>query len=156
GDLRYLGCFDGKAYAKEVFLDSDTDMAVMTFVPTTYESMPLTIEEAVATQEMVKTMHGSKRLLIHGRVVPNLPGDLDRMAELVEKWKISAWKTYTQYGPTLQSGWWLDDDDYGAPLLENVRKLGVKVVCIHKGLPLRYPLMGKDNIGYGSCRDVGP
>lgn len=156
GELRYMGCFDGRAYAKEVFLDSDTDIAVLTFVPTTYDSMPLTIEEAAATRDVIEKMQGSHRLLLHGRVIPNLPGDLDRMSELAEQWKISAWKTYTQYGPTLQSGWWLDDDEFGAPLIERARKLGVKVICIHKGLPLRYPLMGKDNYNYGSCRDVGP
>jgi uncharacterized protein len=118
--------------------------------------MPLTIEEAAATRELVATLQGSRRLLIHGRVIPNLDGDLDRMQELAHKWNIAAWKTYTQYGPTLESGWWLDDDQYGAPLIERARKLGISLICIHKGLPLQYPLMGRANIGYASCRDVGP
>ena len=37
-----------------------------------------------------------------------------------------------------------------------MRASGVPVVCCHKGLPLPFPLMGRDNVGYKSCRDVGP
>jgi hypothetical protein len=37
--------------------------------------------------------------MIHGRVNPNQDGDLEGMDELAENWDISAFKTYTQYGP---------------------------------------------------------
>jgi predicted TIM-barrel fold metal-dependent hydrolase len=150
----HIKCFTGQAFVKEMFLDSDTDMAVLTFMPTSHDDMPLTQDEALATQEMVDALEGSRRLLVHGRVIPNLATDLERMPELVDKWKIAAWKTYTQVNVDGRPGWWLDDDDHGARLLAMARKTGVRTICIHKGLPLPGPYM-KDNRVYGGCRDVG-
>ena len=155
-ELGHLKCYTGQAFIKEMFLDSDTDIAVLTFTPSTYENMPLTNDEAAATRELVDALEGNNRLLLHGRVIPNLDGDLDRMDELIDKWKISAWKTYTQSSIDAQGGWWLDDEEYGAPLIERARKLGVNVICCHKGLPLPGMMMSKDNRPFGSCRDVGP
>ena len=40
---------------------------------------PLTIEEAAATARIVEQLDGTHRLLLHGRVNPNQPGDLDGM-----------------------------------------------------------------------------
>lgn len=147
-------CFTGEAFAREMFLDSETDLAVLSFVPSTEKNMPLTNEEAAATRELVDRLDGEHRLLVHGRVIPNLDGDLERMAELKETWNISAWKTYTQYGPTPDAGWWLYDD-HGQALAENARKLGVPVICIHKGLPLPPPMMSDQNLEYSSGLDVG-
>ncbi len=155
-ELGHLQCYTGQAFVKEMFLDSDTDIAVLSFTPSTYENMPLTNDEAAATSELVDALDGNQRLLLHGRVIPNLDGDLERMDELIDKWQISAWKTYTQSSIDAQGGWWLDDEEYGAPLIERARKLGVKVICCHKGLPLPGMMMSKDNRPFGSCRDVGP
>ncbi len=153
--LGHVDCFTGQAFIKEMFLDSDTDMAVLTFTPTSYEDMPLTNDEAAATREMVAAMQGNHRLLVHGRVIPNFAGDIERMPELQEEWDVSAWKTYTQASPDGSTGWWLDDDEFGGPLIEAARHSGVKTICIHKGLPLPTPLMTRDNRYYGSCADVG-
>ena len=155
-EFGHLECFTGEAFVKAMFMDSDTDMAVLTFTPSTEENMALTTDEAAATREVVDAMEGSQRLLIHGRVIPNLDGDIARMPELAETWKAAAWKTYTQYGPAEDSGWWLDDDEFGAPLLAKARETGIHVVCVHKGLPLPSPLMSDKNRQYGACRDVGP
>jgi predicted TIM-barrel fold metal-dependent hydrolase len=154
-ELGHQECFTGQAFVKEMFLDSDTDMAVLTFTPTSYQNMPLTDDEAAATRELVDALEGNHRLLVHGRVVPNLAGDIDRMPELIEQWQVAAWKTYTQASPDGTTGWWLDDEEYGAPLIEMARRTGVTVICIHKGLPLPTPLMTRDNRLYGGCRDVG-
>ncbi len=151
----HVKCFTSQAFVKEMFLDSDTDMAVLTFTPTTFTDMPLTQDEAQATREMVEALEGSRRLLVHGRVVPNLSGDIERMPELAEKWQIAAWKTYTQADPAGDSGWWLDDEEHGARLIDMARKTGVKTICIHKGLPLPTAFMTNRNLEYGSCRDVG-
>ena len=135
-------------------MDSDTDIAVLTFTPTNEESMPLTYSEAAATRETLETLNDdTRRLLLHGRIIPNLPGDLDRMPEIAEQWNIAAWKTYTQFSPNRDTGWWLDGD-YGNAMMEKARQIGVKLICVHKGLPL--PSMGKDNLEYGLCRDIGP
>jgi predicted TIM-barrel fold metal-dependent hydrolase len=151
----YMSCSDARTFVREIFMDSDTDAAVLSFVPTAEQAMPLSYREASATRQIVDALEG-RRLLLHGRIIPNLPGDLERMSEVLETWKIAAWKTYTQYGPDHSGGWWLDDEQTGRPFLEKVRASGVRTVCCHKGLPLPFPLMGTKNVAYKSCRDVGP
>jgi hypothetical protein len=61
------------------------------------------------------------------------------MDELKEKWRVSAWKTYTQYGPRGR-GYFLTDD-VGTRFIEKARSLGVKTICVHKGLPVRPPIL---------------
>jgi predicted TIM-barrel fold metal-dependent hydrolase len=144
-----VDCFSARHFVKEIFLDSDTDLAVLTFVPSLPEDTPLSIAEADKTRQIVDALQGTKRLLVHGRVHPNLPGELDRMSELAERWKIAAWKTYTGFGRS-GKGYWLDDPKVGIPFIEKARALGIKVICVHKGLPLP----GQD-YEYSTCRDVG-
>ncbi|MFU8764944.1 MAG: amidohydrolase family protein [Haliea sp.] len=145
----YLDCFNSEQFVQDVFMDSDTDLMVLSFVPSRADSEPLTIEEAAATAEIVERMQGSHRLLLHGRVNPNQSGDLDGMDELAEHWGVSAWKTYTQWGPE-GKGFWLDDEDTGIPFLEKARQLNVKIVAIHKGLPF-----GPDSYEHSTCADIG-
>ena len=134
---------------KDVFMDSDTDLMVLSFVPSTRESEPVTIQAADAVRQIVARLQGTHRLLLHGRVNPNQAGDLETMDELKERWGVSAWKTYTQYGPGGR-GYFLTDD-VGLRFIEKARALGVKVICIHKGLPF-----GKQSYEHSQCSDVGP
>jgi hypothetical protein len=127
-------------YTKEIFLDSDTTVAVLSAVPATVEGNPLAESEAVVTREVVERLGKSKRLLIHGLVAPNvepLQAQLDGMEKLAGELKISAWKVYTLWGPK-GNGWWLDDEKLGIPFIEKARKLGIKVICSHKGFPLSF------------------
>jgi predicted TIM-barrel fold metal-dependent hydrolase len=145
-----LECFSARQFVKEVFVDSDTALAVLSFVPEPdRDAAPLRIEEAAATRSLVESMHGTGRLLLHGPVQPNVPGDLDRMEELAGRWRVSAWKTYTQYGPGGR-GYRLDDERVGVPFVEKARALGVRVICVHKG----FPLPGMED-GFSLCGDVG-
>jgi uncharacterized protein len=149
GDPRsYLDCLGPKEFIKDVFMDSDTDMMVLSFVPSAPDAEPVTIEAASATRQIVDDMAGTSRLLLHGRVNPNQPGDMERMEALVDDWDISAWKTYTQFGPDGQ-GYYLSDD-IGLEFIERARALGVKVICVHKGLPL-----GRDSYDHSKCTDIG-
>jgi hypothetical protein len=124
---------NAETFIKDIFLDSDTDMMVLSFIPSRREKELLTIAEADETRRVIEAMEGSHRLLIHGRVNPNQDGDLQGMDELAEKWGVSAWKTYTQWGPD-GTGFFLSDD-IGLELIEKARALGVKTICVHKGLP---------------------
>ena len=144
----YLDCLGPDEFVKDIFLDSDTDMMVLSFVPSTADAEPVTIEAAAATRTVVEELQGTKRLLLHGRINPNQPHDLARMEELVETWDISAWKTYTQFGPE-QTGYYLSDD-IGLEFIEKARDLGVKVICVHKGLPL-----GRHSYKHSQCSDIG-
>ena len=70
---------------KDVFLDSDTDMMVLSFVPARRDASPLEIESADNVRRIVDRLEGNHRLMIHGRVNPNQPGDLEDMPRLKER-----------------------------------------------------------------------
>ncbi len=146
--LGYLQCLGSDAFIKDIFLDSDTDLVVLSFVPSTRKGEPLTIEEAAATAAIVERMEGTHRLLLHGRVNPNQPGDLEGMDELAARHPIAAWKTYTQWGPD-GKGFFLDDDA-GLAMIEKARKLGIRNIAIHKGLPF-----GSESYVHSTCVDIG-
>src|SRR5262245_4327052 len=135
-------------FIKDVFMDSDTDLMVLSFVPSTREAEPVTIQAADAVRRIVDKLEGTHRLLLHGRVNPNQKGDLEGMDELAQKWGVSAWKTYTQYGPG-GKGYFLSDE-VGTRFIERARKLGVKVICVHKGLPF-----GRQSYEHSQCSDIG-
>ena len=123
-------------------------MMVLSFVPSRREAEPVTIQAADAVRRIVERMEGTHRLLVHGRVNPNQPGDLEGMDELKERWGVCAWKTYTQFGPG-GKGFFLSDD-VGTRFIEKARALGVKVICVHKGLPF-----GKQSYEHSQCSDIG-
>jgi len=148
GPRSHLACLTPEEFVKDVFMDSDTDMMVLSFVPSKRDAQPLTIESADAVRQIVDRMEGTHRLLIHGRVNPNQPGDLEDMDELKERWGVAAWKTYTQWGPD-GNGFFLSDEP-GIRLIEKARKLGVKVICVHKGIPF-----GKQSYEHSQCSDIG-
>ena len=148
GQLDYLRCVGPDQFVKDVFMDSDTDLMVLSFVPSTREGEPLTIEEAHETARIVERLNGTHRLLIHGRVNPNQKGDLEGMDELAARYKVSAWKTYTQWGPD-GKGFFLDDAP-GIALIEKARKLGIRNIAIHKGLAF-----GPQSYEHSTCVDVG-
>ncbi len=148
GSHSYLRCLGPDEFIKDVFLDSDTDMMVLSFVPSRPDAEPLTIQEADAVRKIVDRMEGMHRLLLHGRVNPNQPEDLGSMDELKERWGISAWKTYTQFGPR-GKGYFLSDD-IGTRFIEKARKLDVNIICVHKGLPF-----GKQSYEHSKCTDIG-
>ena len=137
-----------EVFIKDVFMDSDTDLMVLSFVPSAREAEPVTIQAADEVRRIVERLEGTHRLLLHGRVNPNQPGDLEGMDELAQKWRVSAWKTYTQYGPG-GKGYFLSDD-VGTRFIERARKLGVKVICVHKGLPF-----GQRSYEHSQCSDIG-
>src|SRR5439155_6447835 len=112
------------------------------------DAEPVTIGAADAARRVVEKLEGTHRLLLHGRVNPNQPGDLEGMDELKEKWGVSAWKTYTQWGPD-GKGYFLTDD-VGIRFIEKARALGVKNICVHKGLPF-----GRRSYEHSQCSDIG-
>lgn len=123
-------------------------MMVLSFIPSRREKELLTIQEADEVRRIIEQMAGTKRLLIHGRANPNQPGDLEGMDELAETWGVAAWKCYTQWGPDGQ-GFFLHDDA-GLRMIEKARALGVKNVCVHKGLPF-----GRQSYEHSLASDIG-
>jgi hypothetical protein len=57
------------------------------------------------------------------------------MERQVKDLKIDAWKMYT--GAELgEKAWFMDDEQVAYPFWEKSKQLGVKNLCVHKGLPL--------------------
>jgi predicted TIM-barrel fold metal-dependent hydrolase len=124
-------------YVKEVFGDSDTVMAVISGVPSReWDKNPLPPDQMVATRAFVNEIAGSRRVLSHGLLRPNLGlGELDEMERQVKELKIDAWKMYT--GAELgEKAWFMDDEKIAYPFWERTKALGIRNLCVHKGLPL--------------------
>ncbi len=139
-------------YIKEIFLDSDTDMVVISGFPSpTDQTNILPPDQMVKTRTVVDRITSSKRVLAHGLISPDLgPQNTESMQAQAERLKIDAWKGYTgqPLGPR-KDGWWLDDEKEAYPVYEYSRKMGIKNICVHKGLPL-----GGFNVDRCHPRDV--
>lgn len=125
-------------FIKEVFLDSETAVAVVSGLPQmTRETYIIRPEEIVKTRADVNTLSGSRRVIAHGTMSPELGTmGFEAMRAQAETLKIEAWKGYPgqPLGPN-GAGWWMDDPKVGYPALELSRKLGIRNICAHKGLP---------------------
>lgn len=156
GEDDKVECASRYYYLKDIFLDSDTTVAVLSDTPApTDNSDPLTFDESRRTLEIIDMLSsgGASRLLLHSIVMPNvgrIEDQLDLMQARAETMDVAAWKVYTPYGGTTGRGWFLDDEQYGIPMIERALEIGVNMICAHKGLPLS----GFDQ-SYASPRDVG-
>jgi predicted TIM-barrel fold metal-dependent hydrolase len=124
-------------YVKELFGDSDTVMAIISGVPSReWDKNPLPPDQMVATRKYVNDLAGSQRVLSHGLLRPNLgEKEFEEMERQVKELKIDAWKMYT--GAEIgEKAWFMDDEKVAYPFWEKTKKLGVKNLCVHKGLPL--------------------
>jgi uncharacterized protein len=152
GAADHVECFSSGALLKDVFLDSDTAMGVLSHVPGGLDTNPLDFEAAGATRDAANALDGTERLLLHARCMPTLAGELDGMAAQAARFKPAAFKTYTQFGPADgPAGFFLDDDRFGTPFIERVRGLGVRNVAVHKGLAF-----GARGYEFSTARDIGP
>src|SRR6516165_1720151 len=124
-------------YVKEVFGDSDTIMAIISGVPSRdWDKNPLPPDQMVATRKFVNDLAGSRRVLSHGLLRPNLGApELEEMERQVKELKIEAWKMYT--GAEIgEKAWRMDDEKVAYPFWEKTKALGIRNLCVHKGLPL--------------------
>lgn len=126
-------------YVKEMFLDSDTSMAVITGLPAkTDDQNVLTPSEMIETRAEINGLAHSRRIVAHGLFSPDMgKSDLEAMHRQYEHMKVEAWKGYP--GQPLADGsvgWWMDDEKVAYPSYEYSRKIGIKNICVHKGLPL--------------------
>ena len=126
-------------FIKEVFLDSETAIGLISTPPGPYPNEAVVPpKEMTHIRDEINRITQSRRMLAHGLVTPQLgEPDLDFMEMQVETLKIDAWKAYTGACPKgFEHGWFLDDEKIAYPMLQKARDLGVKRLCVHKGLPL--------------------
>ena len=136
-----LECVNRAAYLHDVFLASDTTIALLSDVPNSGpDDAPVPFADAVGTQQLAAelTHGGAPRVLVHNVIAPNV-GDikarLDEMSANVATGKVAAFKVYTAWGPDGR-GFSLEDPVIGLPVVQHAHDLGVKVFVAHKGLPL--------------------
>jgi len=152
-----LSCFSIEQYLDELFLLSDTSMAVISAVPIPGDASPLSIDQMEKARRTFDAVCHDERLLLHGGAFPQL-GDLqttlDGMLALQTEHPIAAWKVYTH----IPGRWWLDDHEAGVPqvgnaFLDEVGKSRSKICCVHKGFG---SLFGAGAVEYASPVDIGP
>lgn len=126
-------------YIKEMFLDSETAIGVMSGIPTgALEILPNTT--MAATRDRVNAMaNGSTRMLAQMLCEPTLaqgaPGrsTIWDIQQNVEELGSAGLKCYP--GGDI---WWLDDEEVAYPMFERAVEAGLKVISVHKGFPLQF------------------
>jgi predicted TIM-barrel fold metal-dependent hydrolase len=126
-------------FVKEVFLDSETSIGLISTPPGPYpQDAVVPPKEMTHIRDEINRITQSRRMLAHGLVSPQLgQADLDFMDQQAATLKVDAWKAYTGAAAKgFDRGWFLDDEKIAYPMLEKARKTGVRKFCVHKGLPL--------------------
>ncbi len=153
-DLRFENFF------REIFQQSQTSLAVLSNAPNDRkEAWFLSNEQALAAREQVNARTGRRSLLAHALFTPGQPGWMDALDRTIEL-KPDAFKGYTLGDPGGGSRypWRLDDEKLVYPAFEKMKKVGIRNVCIHKGLlPTGYrKRIPGEKIRYAAVDDVGP
>lgn len=128
-------------YYKEIYLDSDTDIALISSVPGSPANlMPLTNAGMAEARERINRQAGARRMLSHAIFAPGAPGwleDLDAAIAL----RPDSWKGYTigsagrDASGSIGKLWpWRMDGDEAYKGYEKMVKAGITTVCVHKGL----------------------
>jgi uncharacterized protein len=141
--------YDFTEYLRCVFLEADVDVAVLTSNPGVEQRRMLFNDELAGTRELFDRLAGTGRLLNHAVVHPN-EGETDHMEDWRDRFRPVGWKVYT-LGKLVDGDWvstWRLDDDDGHRFLDEAERLGVPLVCAHKGIALHAEA--------GSPADVGP
>jgi len=136
-----LQCVDRSAYLHDLFLASDTTVALLSDVPNSGpDNAPIPFADAVGTQQFAASLihGGAPRILVHNIIAPNV-GDfqarLAGMTAAAATGHVAGFKVYTAWNPA-GPGFSLLDPAVGLPTIQHAHDLGVKVFTAHKGLPL--------------------
>jgi uncharacterized protein len=137
GDAR--ACFTVDAYFREMFVRSDTTMAILSALPA--QALGGLLPDDMAHAIDVATRLGCDgRVLMHGGAYPHrgpLEPALLAMTEVRERYDIAAWKIYTM--TPAESHFYFDDHDPSRPqigqrFIDHVREIGPPIICTHKGI----------------------
>jgi predicted TIM-barrel fold metal-dependent hydrolase len=154
-------------YIKEIFLDSDTKIALISSAPSDIERDWFhTNEQMAAAREKINNKAasgvgaevGTKRLLAHAVFTPGQPGWLESLDAALAL-KPDSMKGYTigdNRKETSRYPWRMDDEKVTYKAYEKFVKAGIKNVCVHKGL---FPPSVEKEVpnlrGYVDVSDVG-
>ncbi len=159
-EKKSLYYFKFENYVRQIFLNSDTSVALLSGAPfddKSWEFLPNTaIAEAVTA---VNKIAGSKRMLGHAVVTSGQPGWMEAVDQALETHAPSSWKLYTIGDPLsakTKYPWRLDDEKLVYPFYEKAVKAGIRTLCIHKGLmPADYEKSWAGVWKYNTPWDIG-
>jgi uncharacterized protein len=130
---------------KEIFLDSDTKIALISSAPSdiprdwflTNQQMADARKKVNDKASGIGAKVGTKRLLAHAVFTPGQPGWLEAIDAAIEL-KPDSWKGYTigdnTHKQTSHYPWRMDDEKVSYKGYEKFLKAGIRNVCVHKGL----------------------
>src|SRR6266446_4840683 len=126
-------------FLKEVYLDSDTKVALLSGAPfDNPAAWFLSNDQIKLANQTVNRIAGSKRLLFHSLFTPAQPGWMEEVERCIAEVKPNSWKGYTigdpSAPPTNKYPRRLDDEKLVYPFYEKAVKAGITTICIHKGL----------------------
>jgi uncharacterized protein len=148
-------------YVKEIYVDSDTKVALLSGAPFDDPSWDLVSNDQIAAaRTAINRIAGSRRLLGHAVFTPKKNGWMNEVDRAIATLKPDSWKGYTIGDPLfpskLGSFWRLDDEKLMYPFYEKISKTGINTVCIHKGLlPADYEKSWSQVWQYATVADLG-
>ena len=152
-------------YFKEIYLDSDTKIALISGSGSEEpRDWFLTNEMKADARTDVNRKAGAKRMFSHAIFMPGMPGWMDKVDRDLETLKPDSFKGYTVGDNTnkhlARHPWHLDDEKLLYPFYEKLVKASrtqpsLANVCIHKGLfPESTTKQFPDLVKYADVRDV--
>ena len=146
---------------KEVFLDSDTSVAMISGAPSDDpQDWFLTNDMKFDARKRVNDAAGTRRVMSHAIFTPGQPGWMAEVERCIEQLRPDSWKGYTVGDNTnkhlAQYPWRMDDERLMYPFYERILRAGNNIVCVHKGLypqqvtdrfPHLLPFAGVDDVG---------
>ncbi len=125
-------------YFKEIYLDSDTKIALISSSPSEIErDWFLTNRMMIEARDKVNKEAGSRRMFAHAIFTPGWPNWLEQLEAALQD-KPESIKGYTVGDNTNKDAarhpWLMDDEKVTYKAYEMCVKHGIKNVCVHKGL----------------------
>jgi predicted TIM-barrel fold metal-dependent hydrolase len=148
-------------YYKEIFLDSDTKVALISGAPSEMvQDWFLTNEMKAEARGRVNKDAGSRRMLSHAIFTPGYPGWMEQVDHALKELKPDSFKGYTIGDNTHKNlskhPWRMDDDKLVYPFYEKLVRAGHDKVCVHKGLfPPSVEQQFPHLLAHSDVRDVG-
>jgi predicted TIM-barrel fold metal-dependent hydrolase len=127
-------------YLKEIYMDSDTKVALLSSAPFDDPSWYLLFNDQLRdARAAINNIAGTQRMFTHAVFTPGQAGWMEEVDKSIAEYKPDSWKGYTIGDPLSPSSkgtaWRLDDEKLVYPFYEKARKSGIrKIICIHKGL----------------------
>jgi predicted TIM-barrel fold metal-dependent hydrolase len=156
-----LARFKFDNYLKEVYLDSDTKVALLSGAPFDDQSWDLLTNDQIAmARAAINKVADSRRLLAHAVFTPKRDGWMAEVERAISTLHPDSWKGYTigdPLFPSKQGSYWrLDDEKLMYPFYDRITKAGINTVCIHKGLlPADYEKSWPGVWEYATVKDLG-